>query len=116
MQPVASVDRGVGPQHCAFMQVKEALLGCSQAPRSKKGGLLAQRSSQPGARVPGDLEFREVAANPGLSELLGSGILAQPSLAQSWSAEEHAKTTRTSSGRQLLGSNPSRIKRDFSPL
>lgn len=37
---------------------------------------LAQRSSQPGVREPGDLEFREVAANPGLSELLGSGILA----------------------------------------
>lgn len=31
-----------------------------------------------------DLEFLEVAANPGLSELLGSGIL---SLAQSWGAE-----------------------------
>lgn len=35
-----------------------------------------------------DLEFLEVAANPGLSELLGSGILAyRSSLAQAWGAE-----------------------------
>lgn len=47
-----------------------------QAGSGKWNWGLAQRSSQPGVRVPGDLEFREVAANPGLSELLGSGILA----------------------------------------
>lgn len=42
--------------------------------------------------MPGDLEFREVAANPGLLKPLGSRILAYwSSLAQSWGAEEHAE-------------------------
>lgn len=82
-------------------------------PRKWKRGLAA-RSTPPGARVPRDLEFREVAANPGLSELLGSGILAlQEQPCSVLGCRDLAKTTRTSSGRQLLGSNPSRIKRDF---